>query len=154
MNLTSHMLAPAAGLFAFLPLAAPAAAHDGAPPRPPGPVWDLSWHSVDAGGGFSSASDAGGASVTLVGVVGQPDAGPARAEMSAGRFTLVGGLLPGAGRHCPADCDGSGSLEFFDFLCFQDLFARAEPEADCDESGEIDFFDFLCFQNAFAASCP
>ena len=26
--------------------------------------------------------------------------------------------------------------------------------ADCDESGDLDFFDFLCFQNAFAAGCP
>lgn len=25
--------------------------------------------------------------------------------------------------------------------------------ADCDESGELDFFDFLCFQNEFAAGC-
>ena len=29
-----------------------------------------------------------------------------------------------------------------------------ECYADCDESGELDFFDFLCFQNAFAAGCP
>jgi hypothetical protein len=26
--------------------------------------------------------------------------------------------------------------------------------ADCDSSGALDFFDFLCFQNAFAAGCP
>jgi hypothetical protein len=53
-----------------------------------------------------------------------------------------------------ADCDGSGSLDFFDFLCFQDLFAAGDPEADCDGSGSLDFFDFLCFQDLFAAGCP
>ncbi|MFG0285297.1 MAG: FG-GAP-like repeat-containing protein [Phycisphaerales bacterium JB039] len=61
-------------------------------------------------------------------------------------------LAPEAG--CYADCDGSGALDFFDFLCFQNAFAAGDPYADCDGSGALDFFDFLCFQNAFAAGCP
>ena len=59
-----------------------------------------------------------------------------------------------SGDACYADCDGSGDLDFFDFLCFQNAFAAGDPYADCDSSGALDFFDFLCFQNAFAASCP
>jgi hypothetical protein len=55
---------------------------------------------------------------------------------------------------CYADCDESGALDFFDFLCFQNLFGAGDPAADCDESGALDFFDFLCFKNAFAAGCP
>jgi hypothetical protein len=55
---------------------------------------------------------------------------------------------------CYADCDQSGSLDFFDFLCFQDAFAAGEPYADCDGSGAHDFFDFLCFQDEFAFGCP
>jgi hypothetical protein len=55
---------------------------------------------------------------------------------------------------CYADCDASGGLDFFDFLCFQNLFAASDPGADCDGFGGLDFFDFLCFQNAFAAGCP
>ncbi len=55
---------------------------------------------------------------------------------------------------CYADCDESGGLDFFDFLCFQNAFAAGEKYADCDESGQLDFFDFLCYQNAFAAGCP
>ncbi|MFG0284234.1 MAG: hypothetical protein ACF8R7_07405 [Phycisphaerales bacterium JB039] len=62
-------------------------------------------------------------------------------------------LEPCAG-DCYADCDGSGALDFFDFLCFQNAFAAADPYADCDGSGALDFFDFLCFQNEFAAGCP
>ena len=57
-------------------------------------------------------------------------------------------------RLCAADCDGDGSLTFFDFLCFQNLFAAGDPAADCDGDGALTFFDFLCFQNAFAAGCP
>jgi hypothetical protein len=55
---------------------------------------------------------------------------------------------------CYADCDESGELDFFDFLCFQNEFAGGMEYADCDASGELDFFDFLCFQNEFAAGCP
>ncbi|MFG0283587.1 MAG: hypothetical protein ACF8R7_04135 [Phycisphaerales bacterium JB039] len=58
------------------------------------------------------------------------------------------------GDACYADCDGSGELDFFDFLCFQNAFAGGDDYADCDGSGALDFFDFLCFQNEFAAGCP
>jgi hypothetical protein len=82
--------------------------------------------------------------------------------MVGGSFATVGNgvvspniaRLIGCGSACDADCDGSGDLTFFDFLCFQNLFAAMESQADCDASGELDFFDFLCFQNAFAAGCP
>jgi len=66
---------------------------------------------------------------------------------------LVAEWLLAHGRACAADCDGSGDLDFFDFLCFQEQFGRGDPEADCDGSGSLDFFDFLCFQEAFAAGC-
>jgi hypothetical protein len=66
-------------------------------------------------------------------------------------FVAVAG---GGGGACTADCDGSGGLDFFDFLCFQNRFAAGDPAADCDGSGQLDFFDFLCFQNDFAAGCP
>jgi hypothetical protein len=62
---------------------------------------------------------------------------------------------------CYADCDtstGAGTLDIFDFLCFQNSFVAGEPYAcDCDTStgpGVCDIFDFLCFQNAFVAGCP
>src|SRR5690606_31653058 len=60
----------------------------------------------------------------------------------------------GGGGGCYADCDGSGELDFFDFLCFQNAFAAGDCYADCDESGNLDVFDFVCFQNEFAAGCP
>jgi len=55
---------------------------------------------------------------------------------------------------CYADCDGSGGLDIFDFLCFQDSFSVGDPYADCDNNGVFDIFDFLCFQDAFAGGCP
>jgi hypothetical protein len=79
-----------------------------------------------------------------------------RGQWQAGGSGAVGAIVvegePDGG--CYADCDESGELDFFDFLCFQDAFAAGEAYADCDESGELDFFDFLCFQNEFAVGCP
>ena len=71
---------------------------------------------------------------------------------SSGVGIYAASYANGAG--CYADCDGSGALDFFDFLCFQNAFAGGDPYADCDGSGALDFFDFLCFQNEFAAGCP
>jgi hypothetical protein len=49
-----------------------------------------------------------------------------------------------------SDCNHDGTLDFFDYLCFQEAFAAGASWADCNASGEIDFFDFLCFQDCFA----
>lgn len=57
-------------------------------------------------------------------------------------------------KSCYADCDGSGLLDLFDFLCFQNAFNLKLPQADCDGSGQLDLFDFLCFVTAFNAGCP
>jgi hypothetical protein len=54
---------------------------------------------------------------------------------------------------CAGDCDGNGTLSFFDFLCFQTQYAAGSLGADCDGSGTLDFFDFLCFQQAFSEGC-
>jgi len=54
---------------------------------------------------------------------------------------------------CYADCDRSGSLDVFDFLCFQDAFVTGESYADCTGEGVFDIFDFLCFQDAFVTGC-
>ncbi|MFG0284583.1 MAG: alpha/beta hydrolase-fold protein [Phycisphaerales bacterium JB039] len=66
---------------------------------------------------------------------------------------LVAGWLLDHGRDCYADCDGSGALDLFDFLCFQSAFGRGDLLADCDGTGELDLFDFLCFQTAFGVGC-
>jgi len=46
--------------------------------------YDLTWSTIDAGGGTSAASP-----YILVGTTGQPDAG---AAMTGGGYTLVGGF--------------------------------------------------------------
>jgi hypothetical protein len=52
-----------------------------------------------------------------------------------------------------ADCDDTGTLDLFDFLCFNNRFVGEVEYADCDGNGIFDLFDFLCFVNAFNAGC-
>jgi hypothetical protein len=50
--------------------------------------YDLSWSTIDGGGGESH-----GGSYHLMGTAGQPDAGT---TLGGGAYTLVGGFWPGA----------------------------------------------------------
>ena len=56
--------------------------------------YDLSWATVDGGGGAWSA----GGAFELAGTIGQPDASP---PLQGGGYSLQGGFWPGAssGRH-------------------------------------------------------
>lgn len=63
-----------------------------------------------------------------------------------GPIAIIGGCYP--------DCDGGGTLDLFDFLCFASAFNAGDPYADCDGDGQFTLFDFLCFTNAFNAACP
>lgn len=66
---------------------------------------ELSWHTIDGGGGKSTA-----AGLTLNGTFGQPDAG---ATMTDGQFTLTGGFWAAtfeAPTPCPGDLDGDGKV--------------------------------------------
>lgn len=62
--------------------------------------FDLSWWTVDGGGGTAS-----GAGYQVSGTLGQPDAGPA---LSAGGYQLTGGYWSGA-----AGPGGSGSSQLY-----------------------------------------
>ena len=127
--------------FAVLGLAAPCLAQP----------FDLSWHTIDGGGGASS-----GGGFTLTGTIGQPDAG----SSSGGAFTCVGGFWAGGGQTpCYANCDSSTTapiLNVADFTCFLQRFAAADPYANCDNSTTnpvLNVADFTCFLQRFAAGC-
>ncbi len=76
-----------------------------------------------------------------------------RVMMGAGAVALSMVFASAASAQCRADVDGSGALDFFDFLEFQNLFAAGDPRADFTGDGTLDFADFLAFQDEFAAGC-
>ena len=70
------------------------------------PSFDLSWNTIDGGGGTST-----GGTYELSGSAGQPDAAPG--SLTGGSFELAGGFWPGAStgtvpNTCPADIAPSG----------------------------------------------
>ena len=55
---------------------------------------------------------------------------------------------------CYADCDTSGSVDIFDYICFGNEYAAMAQYADCDSNGTWDIFDYICFGNAYSTGCP
>ena len=67
------------------------------------PEFDLSWHTLDGGGGLST-----GGGFALLGTIGQPDAG----SMAGGGFSLAGGFWAASTTELPciADLTGDSSV--------------------------------------------
>jgi hypothetical protein len=112
-----------------------------------------SWTHVDTLHPSPKAEDAFGEGVALQGTTacvganlddtGGPNAGAAYLfDLSACRPSR------------PADCNADGSVNIFDFLCFQGLVTTGDPAADCNADAVINIFDFLCFQGAVTEGCP
>jgi hypothetical protein len=69
---------------------------------PTGATYDISWYSIDGGGGLSMGGD-----FDLHGVIGQHDAGVM--PLTGGTFSISGGYLAAAGGAiCPADFTSGG----------------------------------------------
>ncbi|MEK6703616.1 MAG: hypothetical protein AABZ53_15250 [Planctomycetota bacterium] len=65
------------------------------------------------------------------------------------------GYMGSAPQGCPADFDGDGTVDFFDYdafvICFEDPDCT---QADFDGDGTVDFFDYDAFVVAFETPCP
>jgi hypothetical protein len=56
-------------------------------------------------------------------------------------------------RQCPADFNGDGVIDFFDYLDFVAAFSSGFASADFNGDTVIDFFDYLDFVAAFSSGC-
>jgi hypothetical protein len=127
-----------------------------------GSDFDLSWHTVDAGGGYSAGGD-----FDVEGTIGQPDAG----EMSGGEFTLIGGFWTGASSGggctrdpawvCDGDVDGNGAVNPVDVGLIQAAFCSPELctdadlcQYDIDCNGAINPIDAGLSQSLFGTCDP
>jgi hypothetical protein len=109
-----------------------------------GEGYELSWSTIDGGGGTSS-----GGSYVVMGTTGQPDA----AYSAGGGYELLGGFWPG------------GPLCFVDFHHFA-RFAEHWLETDCNDLnnfcggadlnllGDVDLVDFGLFVEEWLYYCP
>ncbi len=111
--------------------------------------YDLSWHTIDAGGGTST-----GAGYVLDGTFGQPDTG----VMSSGALQLVGGFWSGGAPStpCVGDLDRNGIVDGTDLGVL--LIQWGSPgspgfNADFNGDGVVDGADLGLMLNAWGA-CP
>jgi len=102
--------------------------------------YELSWYTIDGGGGRSSGGD-----FTLTGTIGQPDA----AYSKGGNYELLGGFWPG------------GPLCFIDFEHFarfaeQWLLPGTGSPADLyeDLSNQVNYHDLRVFVEQWLCYCP
>ncbi|MDX2148118.1 MAG: hypothetical protein SFZ23_11420 [Planctomycetota bacterium] len=77
--------------------------------------------------------------------------------------SLAFGLIFGGGTEgvfvlrpagCPADFNGDGQGDLFDYLDFSAAFGTDDPSADVDANGQVDFLDYLEFVLRFDQGCP
>lgn len=61
----------------------------------------------------------------------------------------ISGVVQPLSLEAKSDFDGSGMIDFTDFLLFVGAFGSAESEYDIDGSGAVDFPDFLMFVSVF-----
>jgi hypothetical protein len=74
--------------------------------------------------------------------------------MSPAGFSMMYDMTLSSCAPCPADINGDGALDLFDFLWYVNAFNDGADRADCTGEGVLDIFDFLCFVNAFNEGCP
>ncbi len=101
-------------------------------------------YDVDGDGDYENPTSTGG--------------NPASADQAYNALMYIGNIEPLEEPGCPADFDGDGFVDFFDFdayvACFEDANACPPGKtADFDGDGFIDFFDFDAYVAAFEAGC-
>ncbi|MFG0259369.1 MAG: GC-type dockerin domain-anchored protein [Phycisphaerales bacterium JB041] len=107
--------------------------------------YEVSWNSIDNGGGTSA-----GGGYTLAGTIGQHDAGP---TIAGGGFTLSGGFWPGIGANCLGDFNRDGTVNTLDVLAFLNAWSAGDHSADFNRDGTVNTLDVLAFLNAWSAGC-
>ncbi len=104
--------------------------------------FDVSWYTIDGGGGTSA-----GSGFAVTGTIGQPDAG----VMAGGGFEIKGGFWPGpqfVGPPMPGDLDADGDIDLDDYNAFLAAYGSTvgdpayNPSADFDGDNFIGMTDF------------
>ena len=114
--------------------------------------FEMSWYTVDGGGGTSSGGD-----FVLSGTAGQPDAG----DLAGGDFVLRGGFWQLGGpcnSACVWDIDTSGDVRVPDLIKLLSCWGPLSGDPDCacldiDGSGDVRVPDLIA-QLARWGVCP
>ncbi len=117
--------------------------------------YDLSWWTVDGGGGMWSS----GGDYEVSGTIGQADAG---VVMSGGDYQVVGGFWLAAVPSCLGDCNCDGVIDFDDINALVAALSNPAgmcffPNIDINADGAVDFDDingFVAILSGSSGPCP
>lgn len=116
--------------------------------------FDLSWHTIDGGGGLFST----GGNFELSGTIGQPDAGPGSTGMSGGNFELYGGFWnPIVAIFCDGDLNGDRIVDIQDLAIVLSNYGQpgvTAGDGDFDRDGDVDINDVAFIISVYANACP
>ena len=102
--------------------------------------YEISWSTIDGGGGMSS-----GGNYIVTGTIGQPDAG----EMSGDSYELLGGFWPG---------EPLCTVDFKHFARFAKYWLETGPDLPADlhkdENNIVDLYDLESFVYEWLYYCP
>jgi hypothetical protein len=103
------------------------------------PAFDLSWSTVDGGGGPCASGN-----LNLHSTIGQPDAG---SPLIGGNLELVGGFWAAASpgvEPCPADITGDNVVNITDLLAVISAWGQTGPHpADVNGDNTVNISDLL-----------
>jgi hypothetical protein len=104
-------------------------------------TFDLSWNTIDGGGGSSA-----GGTFEMQGTIGQPDAGVV--ALSGGSFEVIGGYWPGSTQFqatCPADVTlpPNGVVNIDDLIVVITHWGQAGGQGDVNHDNTVDIDDLL-----------
>ena len=102
--------------------------------------YEISWYTIDGGGGRSSGGD-----FTLTGTIGQPDA----AYSAGGGYELLGGFWPG-GPLCFVDFHDYA--RFAEYWLQEGIISPADLFVDVDN--EVNWLDLRVFVEQWLCYCP
>jgi hypothetical protein len=135
------------------PVSTPGTLDDGLSQATLSSGFDLSWYTIDGGGGTSS-----GGGFTLSGTIGQPDAG----SMSNAQFEIAGGFWTGAvlgdePPTCLGDINGDNVVNVSDLLLLLGAWGTCPTPDNCpgdfNGDGVVNVADLLIMLSAWGA-CP
>lgn len=102
------------------------------------------------GNGLDDAAEIAGGGAGDCNANGIPDS----CDIAAGLLTDADGDgVPDECDVCEADCNGDGSINTQDVLCFLNLWNAGDGAADCNGDGTINTQDVTCFLNVWNAGC-
>lgn len=114
-------------------------------------TYDLTWYTIDGGGGVSA-----GGGFEIAGTIGQPDAGP----MAGADYELVGGFWAGTISStpppCPGDLNGDLSVDLTDLsvlLAHYGETGATYEQGDLNGDGAVDLSDLATLLSYYGTNC-